>query len=605
MLLAAAIALSIPLHFEPNQGQAPAPTRFVAAAPEYTLFLSDTAVTMRFQHSGTLTLNLPRARPEALDALPGRSNYYGGADRSTWRTNVPNYARARYGSVFPGVDLVIYGKSQQVEYDWVVAPGANPASIRFSFSGASRIRIDEAGDLVLDTPAGEVRHRKPYVYQSDAGHVRQIDGAFVLSRGVVRFHIGAYDKRLPLVIDPKLVFAAGFGGSGIPWDFPQDHTPLNDTGTGIAVDAAGNVYVAGTTFSWDFPQVNSKASGPTVRCSVNCVYRSTFVSKLSADGGTLLYSTYIAAPTGQTPAEEIGSPLPGGIALNPTTGNVYVTGTTDGENFPLSGPASTAGGMDAFVVELDTNGSLVASTLIGGSGDDAGTSIALGTDGSLYLAGTTQSSNFPTTAGAYGTTLVTSGQNIFLTKMDPAKLSTIYSTYLGPGASPVVVPDSSGNAYVAASTTYPSWTTTSGAAQTQCAGSPCADVILLKVNPAGSQLLYATYFGGSGTETLGGLAVDASGSAYISGTTQSTDLPTTSGAFQSTWNPDTNYDQPTAAFVTKFTPAAKLLYATYLAGTAYDRGYGLAVDSAGNAYLGGQTFVDRFPPRQPTASEPI
>ena len=130
-------------------------------------------------------------------------------------------------------------------------------------------------------------------------------------------------------------------------------------------------------------------------------------------------------------------------------------------------------------------------------------------------------------------------------------------------------------------------------------------MILLKVNPAGSQLLYATYFGGSGTETLGGLAVDASGSAYISGTTQSTDLPTTSGAFQSTWNPDTNYDQPTAAFVTKFTLAAKLLYATYLAGTAYDRGYGLAVDSAGNAYLGGQTFVDRFPPRQPTASEPI
>jgi uncharacterized protein (TIGR03437 family) len=542
-------------------------------------------------------MKIPSARLEALDALPGRTNYYMGADRSTWRTNVPNYARACYRSVFPGVDLAIYGKSQQVEYDWVVAPGVNPTSIHFSFTGASRIRIDEAGDLVLDTPVGEVRHRKPYIYQSDAGRARQIDGAFVLSRsGEVRFRVGAYDKSLPLVIDPTLIFAAGFGGSGISWDFPGDHTPLNDTGTGIAVDAAGNVYVAGTTFSADFPQVNSKASGPTVRCSVNCVYRSTFVSKLSADGSTLLYSTYIASPTGQTPAEEIGSPLPGGIALNPATGNVYVTGTTDGENFPVSGPASTAGGKDAFVVELDANGSLVNSILIGGSGDDAGTSIALGPDGYLYLAGTTQSANFPTTAGAYLTAPLTSGQNIFLTKLAPATLATIYSTYLGPGDSPVVAIDSSADAYVAASTTYPSWSTTPGAAQTQCAGSTCADVILLKMNPTASQLLYATYFGGSGTETLGGLAVDASGDAYISGTTASTDLPTTTGAFQSTWNPDTvDYYQPTAAFVAKFTPTAKLVYATYIAGTAYDQGYGIAVDSAGNAYLVGQTMSTDFP----------
>lgn len=604
MLLAAAFALSIPLHFEPNRGQAPASTRYVAAAPEYTLFLSDTAIAMRFPRDGSLTMKLPRARVEALDPFPGRTNYYMGAGPSTWRTDVPNYARACYRSVFPGVDLAIYGKTQQVEYDWIVGPGANPTNIRFSFTGASRIRIDDAGDLVLDTPAGEVRHRKPYIYQEDAGRTRRIEGGFLLSHGEVRFRIGAYDKRLPLVIDPKLVYAAGFGGSGIYWDFPQAHYSLNDTGAGIAVDPSGNVYVTGTTFSRDFPLVNSGASGPSAPCSVNCVYRSIFVSKLSSDGTTLLYSTYIAAPTGLTPTEEFGSPLPGGIALNPATGTVYVTGTTDGENFPLSGPATTAGGMDAFVVELDKNGALVTSALIGGSGDDAGTSLVLGSDGALYLAGTTQSTNFPTTAGAYRTALVTSGQNLFVTKLDSTKLSAMYSTYLGPGASPIVAPDSSGNAYIAASTTYASWSTTSGAAQTQCAGSTCADVILMKVNPSGSQLLYATYFGGSGTETLGGLALDASGNAYISGTTASTDLPTTAGAFQAAWNPDTVEYEPAASFVAKFSPTAKLSYATYLAGTGYDQGYGLAVDSAGNAYLGGQTSSIDFPLANPLQASP-
>src|ERR1035438_786377 len=169
MLLAAAFLLSMPLHFEPNGRVALAPAHYVAAAPEYTLFLSDTAVTMRFQRTGSLTMDLPRARVEALDPLPGRTNYYMGADPSTWRSNVPNYARVCYRSVVPGVDLIIYGKSQQVEYDWVVAPGADPAAIRFSLSSASGIRIDETGDLVLETPAGEVRHRKPYIYQNDAG----------------------------------------------------------------------------------------------------------------------------------------------------------------------------------------------------------------------------------------------------------------------------------------------------------------------------------------------------------------------------------------------------------------------------------------------------
>jgi uncharacterized protein (TIGR03437 family) len=598
MLLAAALALSIPLHFEPNQGQAPAAIHFIAANPTYTLFLSDTSIAMKLPRA-TLAMKFPRARVEALDPLPGRTNYYLGADRRSWRTNVPNYARAYYRSVFPGVDLAIYGKTQQVEYDWQIAPGANPRAIHFSIAGASHIRIDPSGDLVLDTPAGEVRHRKPYIYQEVGGRVRQVDGGFALSRGEVRFRVGEYDPRLPLVIDPQLIFWTGFGGTGIGVDLPQAHFVFSDVGTNIAVDQTGKIYVTGTAFAPDFPQVNSTAAGPAQPCSFNCVYSALFAAKISADGKTLLYSTYIAAPLGQTPSEspyQSQPPLPSGMALNAATGAVFITGSTSGVNFPLSGQATTAGGMDAFIVELDTNGALVASKLIGGSGDDAGTSIALGGDGNLYLAGTTQSSDFPTTAGAYQTAPVSALPNIFLAKLSPATLAIAYSTYLGPATSPAVSADSSGNAYIAASTTYPSWSTTPGAAQPQCAGSTCADAILLKVNPAGSQFVYATYFGGSGTETLGGLAVDATGSAYIAGSTGSSDLPTTAGAFQTTWTPANPGDtRPAIDFVAKFNPAGKLAYATYLDGSAYDIGPAIAVDSAGNAYIGGQTTSPEFP----------
>jgi len=594
MLLAAAVALSIPLHFEPNQGQAPAAIRFVAATPAYTLFLSDTSIAMKLPRA-ELAMKLPRARVEATEPLPGRTNYYLGADRRSWRIGVPNYARARYCAVFPGVDLVVYGKTQQVEYDWVVAPGANPRAIQFSFAGASRLRIDGSGDLVIDTPAGEVRHRKPYIYQEMDGGVRRIDGGFVLSRGEVRFRVGEYDARLPLIIDPQLIFWTGFGGSGASVDLPQAHYQYSDIGTNIAIDRAGSIYVSGTAFSTDFPQVNSTASSTTQTCAIYCVYSSLFAAKISADGKTLLYSTYISAPP-NVPGYSFSpqSTLPGGMALNAATGAVFLTGSTSGVNFPLSGQATTAGGMDAFVVELDTNGALVASKLIGGSGDDAGTSIALGGDGSLYLAGTTQSSDFPSTPGGYQTVPVSALPNVFLTKFSASTLAIAYSTYLGPGTSPAVSADSSGNAYVAASTTYSSWSTTPGAAQPHCAGSTCADAILLKMNPTGSQLVYATYFGGSGAEAPGGVALDSSGDAFIAGTTGSPDLPTSSGSFQSSCPYDTTAEaQPNCGFAAKFNPAGGLIYATYLGvgGSAS----AIAVDPAGNAFVGGQAASPDFP----------
>jgi hypothetical protein len=242
MLPLAALALSIPMHFEPNRGQAQPGVRYVAAAQTYVLFLSDTGIAMNFPGGGSLRMNLPSSSIEALDVLPGKTNYYLGANMSDWHTDIPNYARVRYGSVYSGIDLVVYGKQQRIEYDWMVAPGADPACIRLSFTGASGIRVDESGDLVLATAGAEIRHRKPYVYQRVNGQIREIQGSFVIAlHGDVRFHVGDYDKRRPLVIDPQLEYAASLGGSTFP-----------NTGTGIAADRNGNTYIAGYTDATTF-----------------------------------------------------------------------------------------------------------------------------------------------------------------------------------------------------------------------------------------------------------------------------------------------------------------------------------------------------------------
>ncbi|MGC9951618.1 MAG: SBBP repeat-containing protein [Bryobacteraceae bacterium] len=604
MLALAALALSIPLHFEPYREPSEPQFRYVAVAPQYKLALSDTAIDMQFLHGGSLRMHLPRTSPAAVDLLPGKTNYYAGDDPSGWRTGVPNYARIRYRSVFPGVELSVYGNQREIEYDWLVAPGADPSLIRFSFTGATRLRLDAAGDLVLQTAGGEIRHRKPCIYQIADGHRREISGSFVLARGgQVRFHVGAYDHHRALVIDPQLVYSAGFGASGVV-SFEIFQTTYNDVPRAIAIDAAGNAYTTGTTYSNNFPLVNSSEQAPPLYTE------GVFVAKVSPDGSTLLYSTYITGSGGPGPM-----PLPAGIAVD-AAGDAFITGTTDGTDFAIApgGSASTAGHAGAFLAALDPNGILKNSGVFGGAGD-AGTSIALGPDGDLYLAGTTQSLNFPTTPGAYSTVFVGlqvaansfSASDVFLIKINPRILLSnfpgnqpiLYSTYLGLGTAPMVAADMAGNAYVAASTSYAAWPVTAGAVQPQCAGQTCADAVVLKLNPNGNQLLYATYFGGSGVETVGGLAVDASGNAYLSGTTTSTDLPVTSGAFQTKWTPGSPAFPILAgqtAFVAKFNAnATKLIYATYLGGSTAETGAGIAVDSAGNAYISGGTVSPDFP----------
>ena len=340
-------------------------------APEYMLSLSDTAIAVHFPSGGSLRMNIPHASPEAADPLPGKTNYYLSADPAIWRTGIPNYARVRYRSVFRGVDLAIYGDQQEVEYDWLVAPDGDPSAIRFSFTGASHVRVDANGDLVVLAAGREVRHRKPCIYQVEEGRRREIDGGFVLAHdGQVRFRVGAYDKRRLLVIDPKLVYATGFGGSGYVYTQLRNFF-YEDSGAGIAVDRNGDAYVTGLAYSTDFPLVHSLEAAPS-----QAGFAAVFVAKLSADGSTLLYSTYVSVDSTSPgyPSPSVGVPA---IAVD-SNGNAYVTGNTDGAGFPGNGIAVTVGYYHAFLLALNPNGALLAARLFGGSSEGAGTSIALG-----------------------------------------------------------------------------------------------------------------------------------------------------------------------------------------------------------------------------------
>lgn len=614
MLTLGALALSLALHFEPNQGRLGPETKYVAVSAGYSVALSDTGVTLLFPSGKALTMKLPRTRLQAEDLQTGVSNYYAGPDRSSWRTGIPHFGRMRYRSVFHGVDLAIYGNGRQVEYDWLVSPGADPARIRFSFQGCSDAHLDPNGDLVLTVPGGELRHRRPLIYQVVDGVKRPVGGGFVSgARGQFGFRVDKYDRSKALVIDPTLVFASGFGGVGYSaHSAPYSITP--DAATGVVLDGLGNIYFSGFSAAWNFPLLN--AFGPVPPACQNCAWAWQFIAKLSPDGKDLLYSTFVAGPVYPNGYDSPVLPsmaFPSGRSIAAdASGNVYVVGSTTGASFPsVNGqPVTTAGGSDVFVMKLNPAGQLVGATLLGGQGNDFGNSIVLGADGGLYVTGTTESSDFPTTYSAYQLQPAPSFAILFVAKLNPAVIgggassasAVIYSAILGRGSAPLIATDSSNNAYVAAQSVWPWWSTTPGAFQSAPpalgAGVYVTErIVLAKVNPSGTKLLYATYFDGSGADYVKGLAVDASGSAYLSGYTTSADLPTTSGSLQP--QPPAGYE---GGFVARFSAdATKLIYATYLGGTGgRDYNYGLAVDSAGNAYVGGASQSADFPIRNGT-----
>ena len=520
----------------------------------------------------------PSPQVVGREELPGKSNYFIGNDPAKWRTNVPTYRKVEYREVYPGVSLVYYGNpaaAAQLEYDFVVAPGADPGQIRLGVEGAGRVEVDAEGDLVLQAAAGgQVRFHKPLVYQEVDGARREVEGSFTLRssslKSAVRnpqseigFEVAAYDPTYPLVIDPVLVYSTYLGGSGGDW------------GYGIAVDSSGNAYVTGSTVSSNFPTANA------VQARYGGGDSDAFVSKLNAAGSALVYSTYLGGS---------GDDWSWGIAVD-SSGNAYVTGPTASRNFPTANAlqASNRGSHDAFVTKLNAAGSaLVYSTYLGGSGDDAGTGMALDSSGNAYVTGLTSSRNFPT-ANAVQASYGGGMYDAFVTKLNAAGSALVYSTYLGgsdeDGGSGIAV-DSSGNAYVTGMTNSSNFPT-ANALQASNRGSN--DAFVTKLNAAGSALVYSTYLGGSGDE-VGLIAVDSSGNAYVTGETSSGNFPTANALHASSGGGRSD------AFVTKLNAAGSaLVYSTYLGGSGEEGGSGIAVDSSGNAYVTGYTGSSNFP----------
>jgi Bacterial Ig-like domain (group 3)/Beta-propeller repeat len=506
----------------------------------------------------------PATRVTGVDELAGTSNYFIGNDPTKWRTNVPTYGKVKYEGIYSGIDLVYYGNQRQLEYDFIVAPGADPRRIEFDVRGAKRIRQDAHGDLALKVGEGEIRWHKPVVYQEKDGARQLVAARYAITdRNRVGFEVAKYDASRPLYIDP-LIYSTYVGGSGV------------DEGTGIAVDSAGNAYVTGQTNSTDFPTKNP------LQAAYGGGQLDAFVSKINPSGSALVYSTYLGGS---------GDDRGFGIAVD-SVGNVYVTGLTYSTDFPTMNPLqpTNGGSGDAFVAKINPSGSaLVYSTYLGGNQLEEGSGIGADSAGNAYVTGYTASTNFPTQSplqpthgGGYS--------DAFVSEINPTGSAFIYSTYLGgsgdDGGFGIAV-DSSGNAYVTGNTSSADFPTMN---PLQAALDGGVDVFVTKLNPTGSALVYSTYLGGSGYEGVSGIALDSSGNAYVTGITESTNFPTTPNAFKTT------YGGGGDAFVAKLNATGSaLVYSTYLGGSYQDIGYGIAVDSAGNAYVTGPTYSTNYP----------
>jgi hypothetical protein len=581
----------LPLSFEPNQGQTAAQVQYLSQGSGYTLFLTSTGSVLSLQQpvdatdptslstvsttstGVALAMNLVGSNPQATvvgqDQLPGASNYFLGNNPNQWHTDIASYGKVAYQDVYPGVNLVYYGNQQQLEYDFVVAPGVDPGLIRFNIQGAENVSLDASGNLVLQTASGNVLEHAPVLYQQVGGTQHAVSGQFVLfGASELGFQVGTYNKGLPLVIDPVLSYSSYLGGNS------------NDRGLGIAVDGSGNAYVTGFTLSTNFPTTTGAFQ---THYGGGASY-DDFVTKLNASGTALVYSTYLGGNN-----TDVGN----GIAVD-GSGNAYITGYTLSTNFPTTAGAfqtSYGGGYDAFVTKLNASGTaLVYSTYLGGNNDDYSLGIAVDGSGNAYITGETTSTNLPTTTGAFQTS-IGSSQNAFVTKLNASGTALVYSTYLGGNDSDEgygIAVDGSGNAYVTGYTQSTNFPTTHGAFQTSIGGSQNAYVT--KLNASGTALVYSTYLGGNGNDRGIGIAVDGSGNAYVTGETTSTNFPTTHGAFQTSIGGSQN------AYVTKLNASGTaLVYSAYLGGNGIDWGLGIAVDASGNAYVTGETTSTNFP----------
>jgi hypothetical protein len=612
----------LPLSFEQNQGQTDARVKFLAHGSAYTVFLTDGEATFRLNSPSKAQTSLPargvpsaahaqpekkrdavvrlalaqsnpRAEVEGMEIQPGRSNYLIGNDPAQWHRNVPHFARVKYRGVYPGIDLVYYGNQRQLESDYVLAPGANPNQIGLRIEGADTLKLDSQGDLVISTAVGEVLLRRPRAYQDDGDSRQEIAANYVQrDTRLVGIEVASYDSRLPLIIDPVLAYSTYLGGT------------LDEFGHGIAVDSLGNAYVTGSTTSTDFPTTPTPFDS-----KLNCARAGdAFVTKVNPTGTALVYSTYLGGSCGNVVSTLGGGDIAFGIAID-GSGDAYVTGQTASSDFPVTASAyqNTNGGGAIFFTELNPAGSaLLYSTYLHGNGGEYARAIAVDPNGIAYITGVTSSTTFPVIlATAFQTTSKNTATS-FLSKIDPTKVGTgslLYSTYLGGSGGEFgqgIAVDSSANAYITGVTTSKDFPTMNAFQTTLKNTNGTVFVTRIDTTKTGSAgLVYSTYLGGSGSpnqaDSGNGIALDTAFNAYVVGSTASSDFPTTPGVFKTQGPTNGN----TTAFVSKLdttkSGASSLIYSTFFGGSTLETGFGIAVDSLGNAWITGDTFSKDFP----------
>jgi hypothetical protein len=580
----------VPIFFEPNQGQWNPRVKFSAHAGNYRLFLTGREALLSYYRPGEAAPRLagvsflnanPSPEAAGADPLASRSNYFRGRTKAGWRAGVPHYARVMYREVYPGIDVVYYGNRKRLEYDFVLAPGADPRRIRMKFSGG-RLSLTAGGDLVLEDGETRLLQHRPYVYQEDpqSSSRREVSGRYkLLGRNVVGVEVDEYDRSRPLTIDPILVFSSFLGGAG------------SDAVTAVKVNSEGMVYAIGYTNSADITGTDGAYKpDPAGRQDV-------FLAKINpaaAGAAALVSFTFFGGSGMDTPA---------GLALV-SKDIVYFAGTTDSTDLPLAicYQRHLAGGTDAFIVKLDYSfegtDALFYSTYLGGGDSDYAVGIGADAQGMAYVIGTTRSDNFPLTDSAYQK-VKWGPQDLFIAKLNPDNESSslIYSTYLGGELTDyaeaiAVRPD--GMVYFAAATDSTLFPWAGYSYSHESFGGVDAVVGQMDLTKSGEgSLVYTMYFGGSGFDEPRAIALDPSGKVLVAGYTLSTDLPTTPGAYQHELRG--NADVFVARLDLTAPPEGVLSYVTYLGGGGGDVAYGLASDRDGNAYVTGYTLSADFP----------
>ena len=636
----------LPLRFEANRGQWDPAVRYAARANGYALLLTAAGPVVALPGSQRVAIRLldsnPAAPIEALDPLPSHTDYFLGS-RDRWRTDIPNYSRVRYRAAYPGIDVVYYGNPSRLEYDFVLQPGADPRAIRLQFRGAGRLSITPEGDLAFESAGTRMVQEKPVIYQEDRRSAvrRQVQGRYVLmARNVVGIRLEHYDRTAPLVIDPTLVYSTFMGGSesdqitAAKLDsagrlYVAGSTTTNDllattntyqaanaggtdvfvavidttpgkgfpilyftyvggSGTDIplamALDSSSNIYLTGTTTSTDFPTAGSAIQ--TAGAGSNIV--SGFVLELnpglSSGTSSLAYSSYLGGTTGNQSANA--------IALD-SGGNIYVIGSTKATDFPVSSTAyqSTLNGLqDAFLCKITTSSStLVYSTYLGGELEDDGRGIAVASNGQVYFAVNTNSTQFPLAGVAYASSLA-GNYDIIIGAMDMTQSGTgslVYATYFGGSDNDVarkLALDANGNLLLTGYTLSYDFPVTQDALQPVYGGN--GDAFVLVVNPRNPAfLLYSSYLGGADGEAGNDIAADSAGFLYVTGYTLSPNFPTTADALQPAWGRSIDI------FVTKLQRGAAgpagLKWSTYFGSGTANSGLALVLGLDGTVYVAG------------------